>query len=674
MADRQAKQAARRMRLGTKSCAECRRRKVKCIFPPESSICQGCALHNVACTAQQPRCQAQDEPETDKTALQQRVNELEGLVKSLAESVRVATANNSADASVTSSTTEGGSSSATLLTTSHPADSPFINLFRDAMLISNSDGYLQDTDGKLKNSAETPSPCGGLPSHLRPHIPDQDTIRAIIRATQKYWCTWPPCYYGTEPHESFQVNRDGEGEDVLLKLISQQRLDASFCKALLWLALCIQQLPVDCFRRYLPNTSSRQDVLSPYLAFCGIVLAGEEEANLDAVQCHILRFKLYINMGMPQKAWSCTRSAVSTATLLGLNRLDSTAKESHRMIWLLSWETERQLSLVLGYPSAVQTTTTTPFGSLPMGLEGPTAYRILYSLALVYGDVINRDQNPTSVSYAATVKIDQDVGELRKLFPVEWWDPGNVGDSLGDFYYQEITKFLFFLLVKLVHLPYMLKSVHDKRYEYSRHAALDAAREQIRSYVRMRNFPGAEILMCELMDFQAFNAGMTLIIGTLYMPNSDPTPLDILSEDGSLIESLIASLRQTALLLECRVSEQGARVLELLTVTRRFAEGSKLEVLVPYFGKLTINMPILNHEASIAASSTGSAPSPSIGQPYGLSNPCTPPPVEFSTNEFISGASMPFKQGDELQQEWCSVFDPNACYDWQQTWTRMQID
>lgn len=33
------------MRLGTKSCAECRMRKVRCNFPQNSHICEYCALH-----------------------------------------------------------------------------------------------------------------------------------------------------------------------------------------------------------------------------------------------------------------------------------------------------------------------------------------------------------------------------------------------------------------------------------------------------------------------------------------------------------------------------------------------------------------------------------------------------------------------------------------------------
>jgi hypothetical protein len=429
---------------------------------------------------------------------------------------------------------------------------------------------------------------------------------------------------------------------------------------------------VDWFRSNVTKVDSKQHLCTSYLAYCRIILANEDRDKLEAAQCDILSFKLYINMGMPQKAWACTRSAISTAILLGLDRLDATAKESHRMIWLLSWETERQLSLVLGYPSAVQATAKLPFGTLPMGLEAPVEYHILHSLAVLYGDVINRDQDRGNKSYATTMKIEEDAQEIKAHFPAEWWEPCHPGASVADVYYREGIKHLYFLLVKLIHMPYMLMSVHNTRYEHSRHAALEAAREQIRCYVRLRNHSDAEILMCELMDFQAFNAGITIIIGSLYMPGSAEASLNIFSEDSVLIESLICSLRMIASRLECLVAEQSANVLQLLIDPRRSSE--HVELLVPYFGKLQIKAPVSIPETSASVSLTDFELSPVTYPAHGFPMASNPPMVEFSTCEFLKGIPLQFKEGNELRQDWFGVIDQNACYDWQQTWAKMDVD
>ena len=66
----------KRMRLGTKSCVECRRRKVRCIIDRGSRECRACLLHDVPCRSQQSATHHEpDEP------LRDRVLELEKFVK-----------------------------------------------------------------------------------------------------------------------------------------------------------------------------------------------------------------------------------------------------------------------------------------------------------------------------------------------------------------------------------------------------------------------------------------------------------------------------------------------------------------------------------------------------------------------------------------------------------------
>jgi hypothetical protein len=204
-------------------------------------------------------------------------------------------------------------------------------------------------------------------------------------------------------------------------------------------------------------------------------------------------------------------------------------------------------------------------------------------------------------------------------------------------------------------MPYMLKSIHDRRYEHSRHSALEAARSQIRSYVRLRSFPGAEILICELMDFLAFSAGMCLVVGSLYMPGS--ATVDTI-EDASLINALIASLKRTSELLDCRVASQSALVLELLTDPTRQGEGP-VEVAVPYFGVMKINAPGAASPALSADSSIVSGGSYStLFTPEGMGS------VQFNTDELASGFPLVFYQGDELAADWFAAMDIDQSY-WQ---------
>ncbi|KAF5983618.1 n-terminal binuclear Zn cluster-containing protein [Fusarium coicis] len=77
------------MRLGTRSCAQCRRRKVRCVFPTEQRRppCQQCALRSIPCLAQQPAAQEAmspgDSSPSEEARLDQRLAEIETNVRDI---------------------------------------------------------------------------------------------------------------------------------------------------------------------------------------------------------------------------------------------------------------------------------------------------------------------------------------------------------------------------------------------------------------------------------------------------------------------------------------------------------------------------------------------------------------------------------------------------------------
>lgn len=75
----------RAMRKGTRSCYECRKRKVRCIFGKNSSICEGCALRGKRCV-EQSRELLQDQALESKESLKERVAKLEAILEASNES------------------------------------------------------------------------------------------------------------------------------------------------------------------------------------------------------------------------------------------------------------------------------------------------------------------------------------------------------------------------------------------------------------------------------------------------------------------------------------------------------------------------------------------------------------------------------------------------------------
>lgn len=72
---------AKRVRKGTRSCQECRHRKIRCIWPSENArICQSCATRNRTCELQLELIQ---NPETTKLTSRARIDALEKSVSDL---------------------------------------------------------------------------------------------------------------------------------------------------------------------------------------------------------------------------------------------------------------------------------------------------------------------------------------------------------------------------------------------------------------------------------------------------------------------------------------------------------------------------------------------------------------------------------------------------------------
>ncbi|KAK5992074.1 Dehydrocurvularin biosynthesis regulator-like protein [Cladobotryum mycophilum] len=693
----------KRMRLGTKSCAECRRRKVRCVFAENARICQGCALHQTPCRAQQPRQRpgSGSSSTTDSNALQQRVAELEGMIRRLCDTI----APNENRPSSTSTDLNARTNQliqhvelqrgqpqerpawqpdqdSQLLETSpvpltidatdtsagysdeldNSIDAPLIHLFRDAMLIQENEGELCDDPEDLPAT----SLLRGSLVPFRPPIPDTDVIRMILEDTQAYWPLWPPYYYGPNASDTIKRTSMKHAEHYICQELMLGR-GPSFCKALLWLTLCIQQLPKQWKREIINPSISRLTLMDAYMRFARTLLSLEGEDSLDGLQCFLMLYKLLINMGRPQRAWISIRRAVSSATVLGLHRPGSNADPRRRIIWSQIWQLERQISALIGFPTVISRNV--GVGETVYGSAIPLPQQILRRLSIICADVIERNENPENASYGKTVQLDQEMEDIKRLFPAEWWEPHTPDAPLDAIYYQEVSKVQYFLFVKLVHLPYMLKARNDRRYEHSRFSTMEASRELIRGYSRLRGSPKTELVQCELMDFQAFSAGVTLILGILYESTASHT-LDH-EDDWKLVDVLIVALRLTTSLLECKVTEQGAHVLEVLVAASRgkYSSPTDLSLVVPYFGRLRING-TRTADGSSMPSAAGALPDPLIVDPQLqlMSNT-----IEFSGNEFLNNTFLNFNFEMELGQDWTDLLDDGASHDWNQTFNNIKF-
>ncbi|KAL7811669.1 N-terminal binuclear Zn cluster-containing/DNA binding domain-containing protein [Trichoderma gracile] len=586
-------------------------------------------------------------------------------------------------------------------------DAPLIHLFRDALMI-------RDSEGELYDDPEDPSVLHLMKESLRsfrPPIPDPETLRLVLEDSRKFWSIWPPYFFAPDLPTTMDATSTDAAEAYFAHILSVGR-GIEYCSAMLFLTLCIQQLPRHWKRVIVSPDIPRQTLIDAYIRFACVLLAVESDESVLAVQCYLLLHKILINMGRPQRSWAAIRHAISAATLIGLNRLDSSASLQRKILWTHTWMSERQLCLLLGFPSAVTPRSTRDDVSL---LEVLTPnQKVLRRLCIIMGRVIERNQSSPAPSYAATVQLDQDMEDLKNDFPAEWSDDHGPEATINAIYSEEAAKIFYYYTLKHIHLPYMLKARTDRRYEHSRLSTLDACRGLVKSYLRLRGSSKTEVIQCEIMDFVIFTSAITLILGNLTPGTSaieassasstaaSPASLAQHAEDWSLVDRQIRELRKTNALLECTVARQAAQVLETLVAagTGTYSALEDFTVVVPYFGRLRIrgrgsdtkdnttlnnNNPkppldtsafitnsittdanqassLFNSNEVFSSISLSSFPQKSMsGDPYYVPQPGNT--IEFSSNDFLNSTFTDFDFQMDLSQDWCSIVDPGG-YDW----------
>ncbi|CAM1506039.1 Fc.00g056800.m01.CDS01 [Cosmosporella sp. VM-42] len=443
----------------------------------------------------------------------------------------------------------------------HFSHTPLLALFNEALL-------LPQSDKVDKGHASVPHvPNNHFANRLRngfpSMIPPKDVINHILDATKSYWCIWPACFHG--PQRLQEAGVQTAVDFVLTSLISGN--PSLVAKALLWLALCIFELPRMSASQH-PELSEPQTLIDAYMHQAGKFLsrATEHGDTIDGVEALTLVIKLNIDLGRPRKAWLSARQAVSASVLLGLHRASSQNKR-HEDLWRSVLHMEREISVVLGIPCSISNTNKS---CLPTSERLLPHERLMHEMMVISGDVSLRDHSQLEANYAKTIELDQAWEGCKKLMPSEFWDdtlpPGLTFQAL---YFRQTIKLRYFLLGKLIHLPYMLKSTKEKKFTLSKTACLDASKEVIAAYQGLRNGMGQELAPCGMMDFASFCAAMVIIIDLLQQKSLQKIDCIFNHQTQNLLIELLRNLQDASTLKECTVAGRAANVIQVLLLVLR---------------------------------------------------------------------------------------------------------
>lgn len=476
----------RKIRKGTQSCWECKRRKIRCIFTaPSDAVCDGCRRRGTTCISQE----FQDEPSRAGQVVD-RLGRIEAMVERLTRKV--------------DHHTEILSSSSSAL-----------NLRKGPDL---SEG-LQTSTPTVNTPKEVPK-YHDLSSQLVAAWPSQRDLNLILSlpssvldVLQNFTCT----LYSAPPDQNTSSPRD------ILQLPPPGSHPVLIARKLLLLGSFLQGIRPSYQHIDGLSLSFRDTLMFRMIETAHNQVTHDDDLvdSIEGIECLLTESLYYNYSGNLRHSWRTVRRAMLLAQLMGLHRDSQSlgqvkvlepstrARTDPPRIWFRLVQMDRYLSLMFGLPLNFFDDS---FAD-PKVLEGCVDMERMQRIQCVAtGRILQRDQagidDPT-----VTNEIDTLLYEASCAMPPRWWLPPSAGDNTKSL--DEIVRVMnllvhHHLLVRL-HLPYLLRFSADRKYDYSKITAVNASREVLSHFVSFRASNPATPY-CSGVDFLVFISGTVLCI------------------------------------------------------------------------------------------------------------------------------------------------------------------
>ncbi|KAI1260950.1 hypothetical protein F5Y18DRAFT_419807 [Xylariaceae sp. FL1019] len=522
----------RRVRKGTRSCWECRRRKIRCQYASEeASICTGCESRDTNCVSQEF---ADEQTPTSERRITQRLGRVEEMLEKLVEKImpesytigqsgqheETPSAASADDDDDLSDPTEG----------SHPLSSPKPPIFgllgplrEDAPISCNRPPLDVPTPAPSTTECPALSPKNAQISRtLHALFPPQQDMDAITSASQG-------AHFVVMFFQRYRDIVEGEMEPLpsINEIPPVTAHPAILARRLMQLAICLQQLhPRDSPK--LMSRDSTTTMMAKILSTMADVVVYNDQlvGNIEGVETLTLVALYHANAGNLRKGWLILRRAISVAQLMGLDRCGARQVKSvesrscpmkvtrMKTLWFRLNFTDRYLSLLLGLPAGTDDNT-----FLAHEDDDEIIDKLEKQHTIVTGAIIKRNSCKGDPAFSATQAIDFDLEQMARSAGALFWQPPVFDPFLDPKERMRVLSQLMlhmnhYNLLILLHLPYVLRDAKERRWDYSKETCVSSSRQLLRTFLLFRKFNNTSHA-CRHTDYGALTASMTLLLGHL---------------------------------------------------------------------------------------------------------------------------------------------------------------
>ncbi|KAF3760886.1 hypothetical protein M406DRAFT_267438 [Cryphonectria parasitica EP155] len=600
----------RKVRKGTRSCWECKRRKIKCQFDaPDDAVCIGCKQRGTICRSQEYDDENAPEPgQKSDPPLARRLDRLEQMMERIVDKISVHRRGPSESGHIpTPAMTSIESSTPTLPTTAAsqgPASRPATSAGPQLLPPLNQHYWV----------------CNSL----RSVVPPQAVVDAIISASPGALYAVSMCYSDAE-------RCAGRAETTASLAVSPPMTAHALilAKRALQILICVQQLPPAYDWDALGPSAPITDTMSRLLNGATLVTSNDELMGYaEGIECLLLQASYQANCGNLRRAWITTRRALGLAQMMGLDKKHTAAfrscdpstsparRTSPHVLWVkvVSWD--RYLSLLLGLSLGSRGN---EFGSEKASEEDTPIDRLEKAHSLISeriserNDKHQRDPSRHQSIYALTQDIDLELEAAASAMPPGWWDEPRLDPFASQVSMWDATaKVLFqihhFTLVLLLHVPYMLRDLASPRYDYSKTTCVATARDLLSRFFSFRTH-NVSAYSCRRVDYAGLIAAMTLCLSYLGRRRTETWVRSRLSDDSELIELTRRRMEHVARVNGDRLSKEAVGIIgQLAPIIQKAtaalqgpteaeappspeAVAKDLQFNIPYLGSVNIKIP-----------------------------------------------------------------------------------
>ncbi|KAK0102442.1 hypothetical protein ONS95_006061 [Cadophora gregata] len=587
----------KRVRKGTRSCWECKRRKVRCQLSSEDvPVCSGCLSRGTTCLSQE--YPEEREPSNHGNQVGERLGRMEALLETLLAKVSAYEEEEEAQKMMTPESI-GNDVLSPFATSGSDATSstPLITIF-DSPILGRRDNSVSHTPASqsTKSSSCRPPKDERIRQILLDLLPPQHETNSIVRSSSSWFLV-----HALENRATSKCDSVSSATSKLSEL--SRAHPTKIARTLMFIAVCLQQLDPEFDKSKLhlfPTVEARMEKM--IITVQGLITSDDElVSTVNGLETLVLLGAFHINAGNPRRAWMTFRRAMNIGQLMGIHKPETSIEGGWDM-WLQMTQGDRYLSLLLGLPAGAND----PIYKPDETFDNPATDKdCLFTRKMcdLSSRIIERNEASGTHAYATTQEIDEGLDRLAKEMPASWWAIPDIvendrshGAALT--FDRLMAQVWFFQLEALLHLPFMLKS--ERRFEYSKFSCLKASREVLWRYLALRSAENKSFC-CKIIDFGALTASVTLFLGLLEPVTGIESPER--KSDRNLIQTVLESMEELSQGGKDVVATQSVNVIKsLLAIDDASGRNTgNLKLTIPYFGTISIIRPHKISQGSLSA-------------------------------------------------------------------------